>query len=270
MKPLPRVHRSDEMCDLFTIVVPYRNRLEHLRVFASHMVEFLRGHFFSILVVEQADNRPFNRGALLNIGSLLAPATDYIAFHDVDMLPVDGTCDYSAPATGICHLAGRAEQFGYGLPYGNYCGGVLLVSRIAFSAINGFSNRYWGWGCEDDDLVLRCWSENIAVERRIGLYKSLPHVLASSSEAAANQAQFRSVLQHYVSREAECPIDPRLFRRLSREMLTLDPSGQAIAKSDGLSTARFTVSSRISLHSYLGDCHISTRHQLVKVKLAGD
>jgi hypothetical protein len=256
------------MCDPFTVIVPYRNRHKHIRRFVLHMVDFLRERNFSILVVEQADCLAFNRGALLNIGSLLVPAADYIAFHDVDMLPVDSTCDYSTPVTGICHLAGRVEQFGYGLPYRNYCGGVLLVSRIAFSAINGFSNRYWGWGCEDDDLALRSLVKNIPIERRSGLYESLPHALAPSYEAARNHTQFQRRLQHYVSREAHGPIDPKVFRRIPLETLVLNTYPQEEIESDGVSTVRFSVDSRMSLRSYLGgSCDISLQHQLVRVIL---
>jgi len=36
-----------------------------------------------------------------------------------------------------------------------FCGGALLVSAAAFTAVNGYSNGYWGWGGEDDDFCLR-------------------------------------------------------------------------------------------------------------------
>ena len=41
------------------------------------------------------------------------------------------------------------------LPYGNYFGGVSALSRQDFEAINGFSNKYFGWGGEDDDIEYR-------------------------------------------------------------------------------------------------------------------
>ena len=41
--------------------------------------------------IEQADDKPFNRGKLLNVGYTLAcdNGCDYFVFHDVDMLPED-------------------------------------------------------------------------------------------------------------------------------------------------------------------------------------
>ena len=79
------------------IVVPYRNRREHL----NHFIPSISNHLkkqkipYEIIVVEQADDKPFNRGKLLNIGVERAKKLKctYVALHDVDMLPMD--VDYS-------------------------------------------------------------------------------------------------------------------------------------------------------------------------------
>jgi len=34
-------------------------------------------------------------------------------------------------------------------------GGALLMSRDDYVAVNGFSNFYWRWGFEDDDMYQR-------------------------------------------------------------------------------------------------------------------
>ncbi len=36
-------------------------------------------------------------------------------------------------------------------------GGALSVRPSQFERINGYSNSYWGWGKEDDDLGKRFW-----------------------------------------------------------------------------------------------------------------
>jgi len=157
-----------------SIIIPYRDREEHLSKFVPYLEnsEFLKNLDFSILIVEQNPGKPFNRGKLLNIGVLESKEADYFCFHDVDMLPIRS--DYSI-VTNPTHLASEVEQFGFKLPYNGYFGGVTLFDRNSFERINGFSNDYWGWGAEDDDIFFRCLANGIQTSRKIGRYTSLKH-----------------------------------------------------------------------------------------------
>ena len=96
------------------IIVPYRDREEHLARFVPHMEKFLSDKKidFKIFVVEQGNDRPFNRGWLINIGYDISSQQgfDYFCFHDVDMLPEDDTCDYSW-VDKPTHLAARLSKF---------------------------------------------------------------------------------------------------------------------------------------------------------------
>lgn len=138
------------------IIVPYRNRYQHLETWTREIKHYLDGQGinYNIIVVEQDDASAFNRGMLCNIGFIHAVkrGCTYVVFHDVDMIPVE--VDYS-PSTTPVHL------FDDQLPFESYFGGMTMFPTEDFKKINGFSNMYWGWGYEDDDLRYRCALHNI-------------------------------------------------------------------------------------------------------------
>jgi len=138
------------------VIVPYRNRYKHLQKFLPHMQDYLNktGIEYTIIVVEQDNASAFNRGTLCNIGFLEAKKQkcNYVVFHDVDMLPIE--VDYSYSENPV-HLAT------HNIPFPSYFGGITLFPVETFEKINGFSNLYWGWGFEDDDLRYRCVKNNV-------------------------------------------------------------------------------------------------------------
>jgi len=138
------------------IIVPYRDRYKHLTQFIPHITQYLQDKKidFTIIIVEQDNASAFNRGMLCNIGFKEAKKQDctYVIFHDVDMLPID--IDYSYSNHPV-HLATQDITFP------SYFGGITLFPVEDFEKINGFSNIYWGWGFEDDDLRYRCVKNNI-------------------------------------------------------------------------------------------------------------
>jgi hypothetical protein len=82
------------------IIVPYRNRFDHLEEFKKSIVEYLDSNSYEnyvIIIVNQDDAKLFNRGMLLNIGFKEAKKQrcDYVVFHDVDMLPEYVNYSYS-------------------------------------------------------------------------------------------------------------------------------------------------------------------------------
>lgn len=133
------------------VIVPYRNRYEHLLKFKMAIQAKLYEAKipYELIIVEQDDTANFNRGKLLNVGFIEAEklGCDYVCFHDVDMIPQK--VDYSYSDNPV-HLA---TQF---IPFDEYFGGITMFPMEHFKKINGFSNKYWGWGFEDDDLLWRC------------------------------------------------------------------------------------------------------------------
>ena len=53
----------------------------------------------------------------------------------------------------------------YQLPYARLFGGAVAISRDNFRRVNGFSNCFFGWGAEDDDMYHRMKSVNLQVMR---------------------------------------------------------------------------------------------------------
>jgi len=136
---------------------------------------------FRIRVIEQNDpvgGQAFNRAKLLNVGfDIDKDWAEYFCFHDVDMIPIEADYSYVEEPT---HMATECSQFGYQLPYGGYFGGVTLFNKQDFIDVNGYSNDYWGWGAEDDDMMVRCYAKNKLhppshIPRRRGRYESLHH-----------------------------------------------------------------------------------------------
>jgi len=165
------------------IVVPFRNREEDLKQFVPHMAGFLKGIKHRIVVIEQSGDGLFNRAKLMNVGFSLYQDTDaYFCFHDVDLLPESASCNYAYPVMPT-HLSAHCSQFEYQFNPFNF-GGVLLVNKGDFGQVNGFSNQYWGWGAEDDDLRKRfgqTWT--IPLTWRMGRYQSIEQVASGHPRA---------------------------------------------------------------------------------------
>ena len=167
--------------DTVAIIVPFRNRHAQLPAFLARMHPILRAQNlrFRIFVIEQGDDGPFNRGALLNIGAaeatalaprdaLLGALGDFgvsssvgrqrlcYVFHDIDMLPVSSATPYWCPtAENPHHLSTTVDTFVYQCPYSEIMGGVTTFTPEQMVATNGYSNNYVEWGGEDDDMSFR-------------------------------------------------------------------------------------------------------------------
>jgi len=132
------------------IIVPYRYREHHLKIFAPHMKNYFASPAIQadICIIHQNDQKPFNRAKLCNVGFDLTKEThDYFCFHDIDMLSLDSCYEYPNHPTLLIH-----DDYPEG-----YFGGIVLFSKKDFQQVNGFSNEYWHWGWEDVDLRDRCY-----------------------------------------------------------------------------------------------------------------
>ncbi|CAJ0956085.1 unnamed protein product [Ranitomeya imitator] len=138
------------------ILIPHRNREKHLMYLLYNLHPFLQRQQldYAIYVIHQAGGVTFNRAKLLNIGYLEALKEenwDCFIFHDVDLVPENDFNSYLCDSEPKHMVVGR-NATGYKLKYKGYFGGVTAMTKKQIAKVNGYSNNYWGWGGEDDDL----------------------------------------------------------------------------------------------------------------------
>uniref|UniRef100_A0A8C8F624 Beta-1,4-galactosyltransferase n=1 Tax=Oncorhynchus tshawytscha TaxID=74940 RepID=A0A8C8F624_ONCTS len=164
------------------ILVPFRNRHEHLPILLRHLIPALQRQRlqFAFYVVEQVGSEPFNRAMLFNVGFREAMRDldwDCMVFHDVDHM-LENDRNYYGCGDMPRHFAVKLNKYSYMLPYNEFFGGVSGLTVEQFTKINGFPNAFWGWGGEDDDLWNRVQYANYTVSRpqgELGRYMSIPH-----------------------------------------------------------------------------------------------
>ncbi|XP_030370292.1 beta-1,4-galactosyltransferase 7 [Scaptodrosophila lebanonensis] len=164
------------------LLVPFRDRFEELLQFVPHMTKFLKRQdvVHHIFVINQVDRYRFNRASLINVGFHFAgDVYDYIAMHDVDLLPLNDALLYEYPSNlGPLHIAGPKLHPKY--HYDKFVGGILLVRSEHFKLMNGMSNQYWGWGLEDDEFYVRIRDAGLQVTRpqniKTGVNDTFSHI----------------------------------------------------------------------------------------------
>ena len=107
------------------IIIPFRDRMHHLKIFVNNMHPFLirQQINYGIYVVDQYGNGSFNKGILLNIGFIEAiydheknkTNLDYncFIFHDVDFIPKNNKNLYKCNAKYPIHMSSSPEQANY-------------------------------------------------------------------------------------------------------------------------------------------------------------
>uniref|UniRef100_A0A0A9XFF2 Beta-1,4-N-acetylgalactosaminyltransferase n=2 Tax=Lygus hesperus TaxID=30085 RepID=A0A0A9XFF2_LYGHE len=169
------------------IIIPYRNRRHQLHLLLQFLPRILKKQQvnYSIFVVEQAGNKTFNKGMLMNAGFMTAlsrPAHGVpyhcFIFHDSDLLTEDDRNMYTCPEFPR-HMSIGVDELDYKLPYKELVGGIFAIKTDHFIRLNGYSNLYWGWGGEDDDMGLRVqevlkWTMRPPDD--LGRITTIPHV----------------------------------------------------------------------------------------------
>ncbi|KAF7494898.1 Beta-1, 4-N-acetylgalactosaminyltransferase bre-4 [Sarcoptes scabiei] len=189
--------KSCQSNDRVAIIIPYREREKHLRTFLLNMHPILmrQNIDYGIFVIEQYGKlTPFNRAKLMNVGFLESRKQypfDCFFFHDVDLIPEDDRNLYTCPKQSPKHMSVAIDKFHYKLPYASIFGGVSALTAEQFIKVNGFSNQFWGWGGEDDDMSNRIHHYGLNISRypiEIARYKMLKH-----EQTAPNADRFKKL-----------------------------------------------------------------------------
>ena len=146
-------------------IIPYRDRPNQKKDFLVNMNKFLKNNKiinYEFLLIEQNDDRLFNRGAMKNLGFLFVKSKfpdNYkdinLIFNDIDTYPNSKDfIDYRTSNGNLKHFFG----------FSNTLGGILSVKGGDFQKCGGFPNL-WGWGYEDNELKIRVDDNNINIDR---------------------------------------------------------------------------------------------------------
>ena len=143
-------------------IIPYRNREVHREVFMKIMPEILEGLNYEIFFIYQNDKRPFNRGAVKNLGFKyvekkypLKYKNITLVFHDIDCMAYKkNQFSYQTNENEINHFYGFKHTLG----------GIFSIKAHNFQEINGFPN-IWTWGLEDNILLKRVLKKKFIITR---------------------------------------------------------------------------------------------------------
>lgn len=174
-------------------IIPYRDREEQLHFFRRQIQYILEDEdpeTYRIMYIHQCDSRPFNRGALKNIGFLVGKElypNDYktitFIFNDVDTIANrKNLLQYETTPGTVKHFYG----FTFAL------GGIVSICGEDFESLNGFPN-FWAWGYEDNALQQRVgYNKKLTIDRSQFYPLMDPHIihLNESVHRVVNRAEY--------------------------------------------------------------------------------
>lgn len=147
------------------VIIPVRNMDKELEILKLNLSKIFTQQNIeaTYYIVYQEDDVPFNKGMLNNIGFLIARVnnkSDNFLFNDVTVFPL------SSEVYNFNHELNTDEIYN---PYGyKFCvSRFFMTNGTTFKKINGYSNKYNGWGYEDTDLQKRILYKSVKINREI-------------------------------------------------------------------------------------------------------
>lgn len=177
--------------DKYSIIIPYRDRQDHLELLLPRLQEVFSNKDYEIIISEQYDNDNFNLANTQNIATQYATG-NIIVLHQVDYYPTDDVSyeiddqpvlparygifvNKDLTPRDINDIPGGYRNWSTGID-DNFYGGVVIMRKEHWDAINGINPLYKGWGNEDEDLRERFKWAGLKPKRNInGTYYCLYH-----------------------------------------------------------------------------------------------
>ena len=221
------------------IIVPYRDRLEHMKYFIKNYCPLLKKNVVNskvIFIEQDFSNNYFNRGMLLNIGfDLYKNNTKFYITHDIDSIPNENIIQklFNIDNYDVVKIFE---------PHGSSLGGIVKFSHDSIFSVNGFPNYIWGWGLEDRVLYYRYKILNINCrDSNYGLQKSrrdfifLPHKHNGNNTHPNNYSSKNNISDN----------ENKIFNSNNIEL-----QKQHIMSS-GLNNLEYTILERININDYI-------------------
>ena len=146
------------------IIVPYKNRKSHYNFYIKYMNNYMNNIYkknFKIFFCNQLEDKPFNRGAIKNIGFLICKKLykNYknitFMFQDIDTLPIHNL--------DLKTNRGIIKDF-YGVDKALHS--LFTINGADFEKLKGYPN-FWYWGFEDNVLYDKAINNNLKIDRSI-------------------------------------------------------------------------------------------------------
>ena len=169
---------EQKLVSKIAILIPFRDlptdkhsqgsgRTKNLKVWEKYMKNKLDVNT-DVFIIEQDSEKPFNKGALFNIGyHVVKNQYDCLILHDVDLVPLKtGIYKCSTqPMRLISKIVVNDDidinqndikgEHTWDIHQQWHTGGVFAIKTSDYEKVNGYSNKFWGWGWEDQNMAYR-------------------------------------------------------------------------------------------------------------------
>lgn len=145
---------------MISFIIPLRGRQEHVNNCLDNIQNIYHDYNYEIVIAYQDDELLFKRGQLLNLGAKQALGnilvmqdidTRYLEKENLEKCSIVGCLPFTKRENVIDLGKGVVKRTGKFVAHG--AGAFMIISKKKFFATHGFSNIYFGWGCEDSSYT---------------------------------------------------------------------------------------------------------------------